>query len=131
MIRKLDEAVSSKRSRVLLVEDEPLISDEICYELKRRGYEVSLAENFEDGRRQALLDEAGVVVLDRMLHDIDGLAIVETMREKGIATPVLILSGLTSVDERIKGLRSGGDDYLVKPFRDGRVDGAHRHSNSA
>jgi two-component system OmpR family response regulator len=121
MVRKLDETLSSKRSRVLLIEDEPLISDEICYELKRRGYESSLAENFEDGRRAALLDEAGLVVLDRMLHDIDGLAIVETMREKGITTPVLILSGLTSIDERIKGLRSGGDDYLIKPFAMGEL----------
>jgi two-component system, OmpR family, response regulator len=133
MIRMLDEAESSKR--VLIVEDEPLIADEIGYELKRRGYEISLAENFEDGLREALLDGAAVVVLDRMLHGVDGLAIIETMREKGIATPVLILSGLSSIDERIRGLRAGGDDYLVKPFAMGeliaRIDVLARRGSNA
>jgi two-component system OmpR family response regulator len=121
MSRRLDGAISSERGRVLLVEDEPLISDEIRYELKRRGFEVVLAENFDDGLREALLDEPVIVILDRMLNDVDGLAIVETMRERGIATPVLILSGLTSIDERIRGLRAGGDDYLVKPFAMGEL----------
>jgi two-component system OmpR family response regulator len=116
MNRKLDVEMSSERLRVLLVEDESLIADELCEELERHGYAVSVADNLDDGRRAALVEDAAVVILDRMLNDLDGLAIVEAMRKSGITTPVMILSGLTSVDERIRGLRAGGDDYLIKPF---------------
>jgi len=134
MIRKLDEAVSSKRAQVLLVEDEPLIAEAIGYELKQR-YEVSIAETFDDGQREALLDHYAIIVLDRMLHGVDGLAIVEMMRQRGVWTPVLILSGLTSVDDRIRGLRAGGDDYLVKPFVMGeliaRIDVLARRGSNA
>lgn len=126
MTRRLDETVSGKRPHVLLIEDEPLIAEMIGSELKQRRYEVSIVETFADGQREALLDRYGVVVLDRMLHGVDGLPIVEMMRRREIWTPVLILSGLTSVDDRIRGLRAGGDDYLVKPFAMGeflaRVD---------
>jgi two-component system OmpR family response regulator len=113
--------VLGKRSHVLLIEDEPLIAEMIGNELKQGRYEVSIVETFDEGRREALLDRFGIVVLDRMLRGVDGLPIVELMRQKEIWTPVLILSGLTSVDDRIRGLRAGGDDYLIKPFAMGEL----------
>jgi len=121
MNRRLDDATSSKQLRVLLVEDEPLIADEIGEELERQGYMVAVAGNLEDGLRAALIGDASLVILDRMLNGFDGLAVIEAMREKGLATPIMILSGLASIDERIRGLRAGGDDYLVKPFAMGEL----------
>jgi two-component system, OmpR family, response regulator len=121
MNRRLDDAMSSKQFRVLLVEDEPLIAQEISDELERQGYTVSVAANLEDGLRAALIGDAALVILDRMLNGLDGLKIIEAMREKGSATPIMILSGLASIDERIRGLRTGGDDYLVKPFAMGEL----------
>jgi two-component system, OmpR family, response regulator len=113
--------MSSKQFHVLLVEDEPLIAEEISDELERQGYTVSVAANLEDGLRAALVDDAALVILDRMLNGLDGLKVIEAMREKGSATPIMILSGLASIDERIRGLRAGGDDYLVKPFAMGEL----------
>jgi two-component system, OmpR family, response regulator len=113
--------MSSKQFRVLLVEDEPLIAQEISDELERQGYTVSVAANLEDGLRAALVGDAALVILDRMLNGLDGLKVIEAMREKGSATPIMILSGLASIDERIRGLRAGGDDYLVKPFAMGEL----------
>jgi DNA-binding response OmpR family regulator len=121
MVHKLDDAVSGEGLRVLLVDDEPLIAEQVREELERHGYTVSLAESLEDGLRAALVGDTAIVILDRMLNGLDGLAMIEAMREKGIATPVMILSGLTSIDERIRGLRAGGDDYLVKPFAMGEL----------
>jgi two-component system, OmpR family, response regulator len=121
MNRKLDDAMSSKQLRVLLVEDEPLIAEEISEELERQGYSVAVATNLEDGLAAALIGDAALVILDRMLNDLDGLAVIEAMREKGVTTPTMILSGLASIDERIRGLRAGGDDYLVKPFAMGEL----------
>jgi two-component system OmpR family response regulator len=121
MVRRVDDAVSGEGFRVLLVEDEPLIAEQVCEALKHHGYAVSLAESLEDGQRAALLGDVEIVILDRMLNGLDGLAMIEAMRNSGIATPVMILSGLTSIDERIRGLRAGGDDYLVKPFAMGEL----------
>jgi two-component system, OmpR family, response regulator len=99
-----------------VVEEEVLIAKEIGSELTRLGYATRLAQDEEDGVRLALSDEPAIVILDRMLGARDGLAIVETMRERGIATPVLVISALSTPVERIRGLRAGADDYLSKPF---------------
>ncbi|HEV3042637.1 MAG TPA: response regulator transcription factor [Roseiarcus sp.] len=106
---------------VLLVEDEPELADEIRVELRRRGYEVRLAPTRDEGLRAAREGDAAILILDRMLHGEDGLSIVAALRDDGIKTPVLVISALTAIDERIRGLKAGGDDYLVKPFAMGEL----------
>ncbi len=102
--------------RVLTVEDDAVTANEIVSELKQRGYEVDWVDNGRDGMARALSDDYHIITLDRMLPGVDGLSIVTAMRTVGIQTPVLMLSALGDVDERVRGLRAGGDDYLTKPF---------------
>ena len=101
---------------VLVVEDEPDLAEEIRLELEANGHPVRLASTAADGLTAARAGWASVFVFDRMLQGDDGLSVVETLRDEGVATPVLVISALSSVDERINGLKAGGDDYLVKPF---------------
>jgi two-component system OmpR family response regulator len=105
-----------KRLSVLLIEDEIGLAEEISAELRRLGYPVQHADNVEEGLVAARNGGAAIMVVDRMLHGSDGLSMVEALREEGVKTPVLVISALSSVDERIRGLKAGGDDYLVKPF---------------
>jgi two-component system OmpR family response regulator len=112
---------SIKLPTVLLVEDEPELADEIGTELRRRGYEVRSAQTRDEGLRAARAGETAILILDRMLHGEDGLSIVAALREEGIKTPVLVISALSAIDERIHGLKAGGDDYLVKPFAMGEL----------
>ncbi len=101
---------------VLVVEDDERVASHVVKGLKGEGW---LVDHVADGR-QALFQVAAetydVIVLDRMLPNVDGLKILQTMRAAGDSTPVLILSALGDVDNRVKGLRAGGDDYLAKPF---------------
>jgi len=101
---------------VLVVEDDVRVADHVVKGLKAEGW---LVDHVADGR-EALFRVAAetydVVVLDRMLPNVDGLKILQTMRASGDGTPVLLLSALGDVDNRVKGLRAGGDDYLAKPF---------------
>ncbi len=93
-----------------------MTADEIVAELTAHGFEV---ERVADGREGLLLAATGgfdAITLDRMLPSMDGLAIITVLRGAGIETPVLMISALSDVDERVKGLRAGGDDYLTKPF---------------
>jgi len=102
--------------RVLTIEDDAITAEEIATELRSHGFEVDLAS---DGDRGLLLAQRGgydVITLDRMLPGMDGLTLVASLRHQGIATPVLMISALSDVDERVRGLRAGGDDYLTKPF---------------
>ena len=101
---------------VLVVEDERDLAEEIRLELQASGHPVLLSETVGDALRAARSGGAAVLVIDRMLRGEDGLSIIETLRREGNATPALVISALTSVDERINGLKAGGDDYLVKPF---------------
>jgi two-component system OmpR family response regulator len=101
---------------VLVVEDERDLAEEIRLELQANGHPVQLSETVDDALRTARSGGAAVLVIDRMLHGEDGLSIIETLRDEGNATPALVISALSSVDERINGLKAGGDDYLVKPF---------------
>lgn len=102
--------------RVLVIEDDNKVSDFIHKGLDELGHKVDVAANGKDGLFLATTEEYDVLVVDRMLPELDGLTILQTMRASGNATPALILSAMGKVDDRVKGLRSGGDDYLVKPF---------------
>ncbi|PRX91790.1 response regulator transcription factor [Paraburkholderia sp. BL25I1N1] len=103
-------------SKVLTIEDDEMTAREIVRELNDRGFTVDWVADGREGMARAFSDEYDVITLDRMLPGADGLTILKTMRGIGIQTPVLMLSALGDVDERIRGLRAGGDDYLTKPF---------------
>jgi two-component system OmpR family response regulator len=102
--------------KVLVVEDDDETANEIVDEICAAGFEVERAAAGPDGLAKALTKTFDVITLDRLLPELDGLSLLEMLRGAGVATPVLVLSALSSVDERIRGLRAGGDDYLVKPF---------------
>ncbi len=102
--------------RVLLVEDDVRIVQEVAAELSGRGFVVSHAATGPDGLDQAMGGAFDVLVLDRLLPGLDGLAVLERIRAEGVRTPVLVLSALSAVDDRVIGLKAGGDDYLGKPF---------------
>jgi two-component system OmpR family response regulator len=103
-------------SRVLTIEDDEITGTEIVRELQSRGYTVDWVDSGHEGMVRAISAEYDLITLDRMLPGIDGLTILTTIRSVGIPTPVLMLSSLGDVDERVRGLRAGGDDYLTKPF---------------
>jgi len=100
----------------LVVEDDPETASQLVDFLRTRGYEVDLARNGNDGLRLGSSGCYAVMTIDRMLPGVDGLSIIRKLRESGIDVPALIVSALGEVDDRVRGLRSGGDDYLVKPF---------------
>jgi len=102
--------------RLLLVEDDEKIALFVLSGLKEAGFAVDHMSNGEDGLHMALNEPYDVAVIDIMLPKIDGLTLIEKMRKNGINTPVLILSAKRTVDDRVKGLKIGGDDYLTKPF---------------
>jgi two-component system OmpR family response regulator len=102
---------------LLLVEDEADTARYIRNGLKESGYTVTWCDQVAEGRHLALNERWDLIILDRMLADgTDGLSIVAALREAELKTPVLILSALATLDERVRGLRGGGDDYLTKPF---------------
>lgn len=102
--------------RILVVEDDLVTQGFIKKGLTEHGYQVDVASNGQDALFQALEMDFQLIILDRMLPKLDGLTVLNTLRSANKTLPVLILSALDSVDERVKGLREGGDDYLVKPF---------------
>jgi two-component system, OmpR family, response regulator len=119
--------------KILIVEDNERVARFVTRGLREAGHTVEHADNGRDGMFIAASEPYDVIVMDRMLPgSIDGLGIIEALRKAGNRTPILILSALNDVDERIKGLRSGGDDYLTKPFAFGellaRVDALGRRA---
>ena len=102
--------------RLLLVEDDVKIAQFVVNGLKEAGFAVDHAANGEDGLHLALTEPYDIAVVDLMLPKVDGLTLIEEVRRNNINTPVLILSAKRSVDDRVKGLKTGSDDYLVKPF---------------
>jgi len=104
------------RRRILIVEDDPETAGQLVDALTKNGYQVDLAANGNDALRLGRSTEYAVMMMDRMLPDIDGLAVMRNLREDGVVVPVLIISALGEIDDRVRGLRAGGDDYLVKPF---------------
>ena len=102
--------------RILVIEDDGETRDYLTRGLTEQGHVVDATGDGKDGLFLALDREFDVMVVDRMLPGLDGLSIVETVRRSGRQTPILILSALGEVDDRVEGLTRGGDDYLVKPF---------------
>jgi two-component system OmpR family response regulator len=111
-----------KRMKVLLVEDNERVTRFVTKGLQEAGHTADHADNGRDGLFLAASERYDVIVMDRMLPgNIDGLSLISALRQSGNQTPILILSALADVDERIKGLRAGGDDYLTKPFAFGEL----------
>jgi heavy metal response regulator len=100
----------------LIIEDDRAIADFIARGLREAGFAVDVAGNGNDGLDAALTQEPDVAIVDLMLPGRDGLSVIDELRRQGRATPVLILSAKRSVDDRVRGLQAGGDDYLTKPF---------------
>lgn len=101
---------------ILTIEDDPITAREMLEELVAHGFDVTWAATGSEGLALASNSKFDAITLDRMLPDMDGLEILELLRRSGNDTPVLMISALSDVDERIRGLRAGGDDYLAKPF---------------
>jgi len=102
--------------RVLLIEDNTEAATFLQKALKESGHSCDWAEDGESGLELARAAVYDVLIVDRMLPKLDGLTIIKTLRSEGVRTPVLILSALGEVDDRVKGLKAGGDDYLTKPY---------------
>jgi two-component system, OmpR family, response regulator len=106
---------------LLAIEDDAEAAAFLAKGLRESGYTVDLATDGRDGLFQATEEKYDLLIVDRQLPHLDGLSIVQLLRNNGNHTPVLVLSALGSVDERIEGLRAGGDDYLTKPFAFGEL----------
>ncbi len=102
--------------RILLIEDDLKIVSFVIKGLKAAGFAVDHADNGEDGLELALAEPYDAAIIDLMLPRLDGLTVIERLRRKKSSLPILILSAKRSVDDRVKGLQSGSDDYLTKPF---------------
>jgi len=107
--------------RVLVIEDDRTVAHSILSQLEKFGHSVVIASDGEAGIVLATSEYFDAITLDRMLPKMDGLAVITKLRERSISVPVLVISALSDVDERIAGLRAGGDDYLVKPFSEGEM----------
>ena len=103
-------------ARVLVIEDDAETAEQITAELTRHGLSVDCERTGLAGLRRAASGDYDVITLDRLLPEIDGLTIIERLRKAELKTPVLLLSALGEVEDRVRGLRAGGDDYLTKPF---------------
>jgi len=108
--------VIASAMRILVAEDDPVIADFLAQGLREAGYAVDVASTGTEGLRLASGVGYDAAVIDVMLPGLDGLSLIEQLRAKKVQTPVLILSARHSVDDRVKGLQAGGDDYLTKPF---------------
>ncbi len=102
--------------RILVVEDDPKIASFVCDGLRQEGFAVDCAGDGEEGLHLALTEPYDAAIVDLMLPKLDGLSLIESVRKAKRNIPVLILSAKRSVDDRVKGLQTGGDDYLTKPF---------------
>jgi len=102
--------------RILLVEDDAVIADQLAAVLSRERFQVEVARDGEEGLDQALLHSYGLVILDIMLPRRDGWSVCDELRRLGVTTPILMLTARDSIDDRVRGLEGGADDYLAKPF---------------
>jgi two-component system OmpR family response regulator len=103
-------------AKVLLLEDDAETAEEITAELTDRGFAVEWAANGIEGLDKARSSRPDAMIVDRLMPGMDGLTVIEALRKDQVRTPVLVLSALGAVDDRVRGLRMGGDDYLTKPF---------------
>jgi two-component system OmpR family response regulator len=106
---------SNRAQSIVLVEDESELANEIRIELERLGHLVGTA-SITEAADAARVGDAALLIMDRIVFGEDSLATLEVLRKEGIKVPVLVISALSSIDERVRGLRAGGDDYLAKPF---------------
>jgi two-component system OmpR family response regulator len=117
---------------ILVIEDDAETAEQLIDCLQTSGYSVDLAADGENGLERARSGGYVVMTVDRMLPRIDGIEVIRRLRDEGVMTPALILSALGEIDDRVRGLRAGGDDYLVKPFASremlARVDALARRS---
>ncbi len=102
--------------KILLIEDDNQVREYITKGMKEAGHTIDTAKDGKDGLFLATTEKYDLLIIDRMLPELDGLTLIKTLRASDNITPVLILSALGEVDDKVKGLRSGGDDYLTKPF---------------
>jgi two-component system OmpR family response regulator len=102
--------------RVLLIEDDKRTAEHICFHLRSNGYEVEESSTGPDGEARARRGGHEALIVDRMLPGKDGLSVVRSLRREGLQTPILFLSTMVSITDRVQGLEGGGDDYLTKPF---------------
>ena len=119
--REDDRATEGLLAKILVIEDDDGTAEEVMTALGDRGYRPERAASGTDGLDRARQGDWDLLVLDRMLPGMDGLAVLEALRSDNIMTPVLVLSALGAVNDRIRGLRAGGDDYLAKPFAVGEL----------
>ncbi len=102
--------------KILVIEDDAETAAFVADGLRERGHAAQVAGDGREGLEIAMTDRFDAVVLDRMLPHLDGLSVIALMRSEGLSTPVLFLTNLSGIDDRVEGLAAGGDDYLVKPF---------------
>jgi two-component system, OmpR family, response regulator len=102
--------------RILVVEDDPETAGQLAEQLSTSGYQVDLAGSGSEALSHAGTSDYAVITIDRMLPDIDGIAVMRQLRADGVSSPFLLISALGEIDDKVRGLRAGGDDYLVKPF---------------
>jgi two-component system OmpR family response regulator len=102
--------------RIMVVEDDPETAVQLVEQLTTSGYRVDLAASGSEALSRGAAGDYAVITIDRMLPDIDGITVMRQLRDGGIVAPFLIVSALGEVDDKVRGLRAGGDDYLVKPF---------------
>src|SRR6201991_421625 len=102
--------------RALVIEDDEFTARDIVAELVARGLAAEWVANGREGLDRALANGYDIITLDRMLPGMDGIDVVSALRQRDVDTPVLMISALSDVDDRVRGLRAGGDDYLTKPF---------------
>jgi two-component system OmpR family response regulator len=107
---------ASPMARLLLIEDDDETADEVAGYFRQHGYAISRAATGPEGLAEARAGAFDVLIVDRLLPGLDGVSLLEHLRHEDVRTPALVLSALSTVDERVRGLRAGGDDYLAKPF---------------
>ncbi|AOX21293.1 DNA-binding response regulator [Kozakia baliensis] len=110
------DLMPSASPHVLFVEDDETLAREVVEELTTRGFVVRHEETGQAGLDTAMAEAFDLMIIDRMLPLLDGLSVIEKLRAQNIYVPVLVLSALSAVDDRVSGLKAGGDDYLTKPF---------------
>jgi len=108
--------MSDEKIRILVIEDEPTITEFLRRGFGYEGYEVAIAENGRTGLQMAEQGDYGVIILDIMLPDMDGFTVCRKLRARGNDTPIIMLTALTELSDRVTGLDSGADDYVTKPF---------------
>ena len=102
--------------KILLIEDDPETAEHVCHALRGQGHEVEECHAGPEGLARARTGQHAALIVDRMLPGLDGLSLVKQLRAEGSQTPVLFLTTMSGIDDRVAGLNSGGDDYLTKPF---------------